>query len=70
MQYHHMWNRCNLLIMAPNMETIDLHVELDVTSITYSILGPRSIGAPIIILSVELSRPTNWAGNGGKSLLT
>lgn len=70
MQYHHIWNRCRLVIMGPGMETIELYVEVDVTSITYSILGPRAIGAPIIILSVELSRPTNWAGNGGKSLLS
>ena len=61
--------RCNLVIMGPNIDTIDLHVELDVTSVTYSILGPRAIGAPVIIFAVELSRPTTWAKNGGKCLV-
>ena len=54
--------------MGTNIDTIDLRVEMDITSVTYSILGPRSIGAPVIIFAVELSRPTTWAKNGGKCL--
>ena len=70
MQYHYIRNRCNLVITGLHIETIDLHVELEVTSVTHSILGPHSIQAPIIIFAVELSRPTKWAGNDGKSLLS
>ena len=52
------------------MHPIDLHVELDIMSFTYSILGPHALGPPHLFFYVELDRPTKWAGNGGESFLS
>jgi hypothetical protein len=51
--------------MAPPMETIDLHMELEVTSMIYSAPGSRSL-PPYLIFFVVLDRETKWAMNGGR----
>ena len=50
------------------METIDLHVELDITGMMYSTIGSRS-QTPHFIFLVSLNRPTHWAQNGSKCFL-
>lgn len=62
--------RCHLTIRAKNEDTINLQVELDVISMSYSLpdTGTRH-GVACIILNVSLNRAEPWANNGSKSRL-
>lgn len=62
-----MVSRCNLTIKAPDMESIDLQVELEITSMMYTRPGPRA-QAPYMIFKVVLNHEAQWAKNGDEHL--
>jgi len=49
------------------MPDIVLHVELDVTEMSYTPGNPRGDELACIIFKVSLNRPAVWARNGSKS---
>jgi hypothetical protein len=54
-----------VLIIAENMDEIDLQVERDVTHMHYTCSRSRT-ELECIVFTVSLNRPTTWANNGGK----
>jgi hypothetical protein len=58
--------RCHVIIRADNMSDIVLHVELDVTGMSYTAGNPQGDQLACIIFKVSLNRSALWAQNGSK----